>query len=120
MTLSESAINEIMFALENGNGSDLVHQLAQLGIHELIDAEATEVIGADKWERTVDRIAKTASPASPCAKHAATPWLWRIDGVSSLNKPVPTELTVMVEPAMFRSESYFFTQIGERLLGPAG
>ena len=57
MTLSESAKNEIMFALENGNGNDLVHQLAQLGMQELIDAEATEVIGADKWERTVDRIA---------------------------------------------------------------
>ena len=57
MTLSESAKNEIMSALENGNGSGLVRQLAQLGMQELIDAEATEVIGADKWQRTVDRIA---------------------------------------------------------------
>jgi putative transposase len=57
MTLSESAINEIMSALENGNGNDLVHQLAQLGMQELIEAEATEVIGADKWERTIDRVA---------------------------------------------------------------
>ena len=57
MTLSESAINEIMFALENGNGADLVRQLTQVGMQELIEAEATEVIGADKWERTVDRIA---------------------------------------------------------------
>lgn len=57
MTLSESAINEIMFALDNGNGADLVRQLAQLGMQELIEAEATEVIGAEKWERTIDRIA---------------------------------------------------------------
>ena len=57
MTLSESAKNEIMSALENGNGGDLVRQLAQLGMQELIEAEATEVIGADRWERTVDRIA---------------------------------------------------------------
>ena len=56
MTLSESAKNEIMSALENGNGGDLVHQLAQLGMQELIEAEATEVIGADKWERTIDRV----------------------------------------------------------------
>ena len=57
MTLSESAINEIMFALDNGNGNDLVRQLAQLGMQELIETEATEKIGAEKWERTIDRVA---------------------------------------------------------------
>ena len=57
MTLSESAINEIMFALENGNGADLVRQLSQFGMQELIEAEATEEIGAERWERTIDRIA---------------------------------------------------------------
>jgi len=57
MTLSESAINEIMFALENGNGSDLVRQLAELGMQELIDTEATGRIGAGKWERSIDRVA---------------------------------------------------------------
>ena len=57
MTLSESAINEIMFALDNGNGADLVRQLAQLGMQDLIEVEATEKIGAEKWERTIDRIA---------------------------------------------------------------
>ena len=57
MTLSESAINEIMFALENGNGADLVRQLSEFGMQELIEAEATEEIGAERWERTIDRIA---------------------------------------------------------------
>ena len=57
MTLSESAINEILFALDNGDGSDLVRQLAELGMQGLIEAEATEVIGAERWERTVDRVA---------------------------------------------------------------
>ena len=57
MTLSESAINEILFALDNGDGTDIVRQLAELGMQDLIEAEATEVIGADKWERTIDRIA---------------------------------------------------------------
>jgi putative transposase len=57
MTLSESAINEILFALDNGDGSDLVRQLAELGMQGLIEAEATEVIGAEKWERTIDRVA---------------------------------------------------------------
>jgi hypothetical protein len=45
MTLSESAINEILFTLDNGDGSDLVRQLAELGMQGLIEAEATEVIG---------------------------------------------------------------------------
>ncbi len=57
MTLSESAINEILAALDNGNGADLVRQLAELGMQGLIEAEATEVIGAERWERSVDRIA---------------------------------------------------------------
>ncbi|MDH3684271.1 MAG: hypothetical protein OEV40_30485 [Acidimicrobiia bacterium] len=41
MTLSESAINEIAVALDNGNGADLVRQLAELGMQGLIEAEAT-------------------------------------------------------------------------------
>ncbi len=53
--LSESAINEILFALDNGGGADLVRELAELGMQGLIEAEATEVIGAERWERTVDR-----------------------------------------------------------------
>ena len=57
MTLSESAINEILFALDNGGGADLVRQLAELWMQDLIEAEATEVIGAERWERTIDRIA---------------------------------------------------------------
>ncbi len=39
MTLSESAINEILAALERGNGTDLVRQLAEYGIQGLIDAQ---------------------------------------------------------------------------------
>ena len=57
MTLSESAINEILTALERGDGTDLVRQLAEFGIQGLIEAEATEHVGADKWERSIDRIA---------------------------------------------------------------
>ena len=57
MTLSDSAINEILSALDNGGGADLVRQLAELGMQDLIEAEATEVIGAERWERTLDRVA---------------------------------------------------------------
>lgn len=57
MTLSESAMNEILSAVNCGEGGDLVRQLAQLGMQELIEAQATEAIGADRWERSGDRIA---------------------------------------------------------------
>ncbi len=57
MTLSESATNEILAAVENGDGADLVRQLAQLGMQQLIEAEATEQIGAGRYERTDGRVA---------------------------------------------------------------
>jgi transposase-like protein len=56
MTLSESAINEILAVLNEGGGTDLVRQLAQFGIQELIEAEATEAIGAAAWERSPERL----------------------------------------------------------------
>jgi putative transposase len=55
MTLSESAINEILAAINECDGTDLVRQLAQFGIQELIEAEATEAIGAGVWERSPER-----------------------------------------------------------------
>ena len=56
MTLSESAINEILAVLNEGGGADLVRQLAQFGIQELIEVEATEAIGAAAWERSPERV----------------------------------------------------------------
>ncbi len=56
MTLSASAINELLAVLDQGGGADLVRQLAQFGIQELIEAEATEAIGAAVWERAPDRV----------------------------------------------------------------
>jgi hypothetical protein len=52
MILSESAINEIRAALASGDGADLVRQLAEEGMQDLIEAEGTEHIGADRWECT--------------------------------------------------------------------
>jgi putative transposase len=56
MTLSESAINEMLAVINEGGGADLVRQLAQFGIQELIEAEATEAIGAAAWERSPERV----------------------------------------------------------------
>ena len=56
MALSESAVSDLLDALRVGEGTDLVRELAQWALQQLIDAEATEKIGADPWERTDARV----------------------------------------------------------------
>jgi putative transposase len=56
MALDESAPNELLDALRVGNGIDLVRTLAQWAAQQLIDVDATERIGAGRYERTEDRV----------------------------------------------------------------
>ncbi|MEM9894706.1 MAG: IS256 family transposase [Actinomycetota bacterium] len=56
MALDESALNELFDALSVGDGTDLVRELARWALQELIEAEAAEVIGADRWERSPGRL----------------------------------------------------------------
>ena len=55
MALDESAVSVLLDALDVGEGTDLVRQLAQWALQQLIDAEATAVIGAGRYERNDDR-----------------------------------------------------------------
>ncbi len=55
MALDESAVSDLLDALRVGEGTDLVRELAQWALQQLIDAEATEKIGADPWERSAER-----------------------------------------------------------------
>ena len=55
MALDESAVSALLDALRVGEGTDLVRELAQWALQQLIDAEATEKIGADPWERSAER-----------------------------------------------------------------
>jgi len=56
MALSESAVSDLLDALRVGEGTDLVRELAQWALQALIEAEATEKIGAGRYERTGDRV----------------------------------------------------------------
>jgi len=56
MTLEESAVNEMLDALSVGEGTDLVRDLAQWALQQLIEAEASEAIGAQRWERDSARV----------------------------------------------------------------
>jgi putative transposase len=55
MALDESAMTQLLAALRAGGGLDVVRQALALVLQALIDAEATEVIGADRYQRTTTR-----------------------------------------------------------------
>ena len=56
MALDESAVADLIDALAVGEGTDLVRELARWALQELIELEAAETIGADRWERSRDRV----------------------------------------------------------------
>ncbi len=60
MTLNESALKDIHAAIEAGEGIDLVRDLACWLMQALIDAEAADKIGADRYERSDERVTHRA------------------------------------------------------------
>jgi putative transposase len=57
MALSESALSELLVALtDRDRGVDLVRELAQWLAQELIELDATQVIGAARYERSEERV----------------------------------------------------------------
>jgi putative transposase len=55
MALSQSAVSELLEAFRAGEGLDLIRESVRLVMQELIEAEATERIGADRYERSESR-----------------------------------------------------------------
>ena len=55
MALPESALSELLDAFRTGDGVDLIREAVRLVMQELIETEATGVIGADAYERTLAR-----------------------------------------------------------------
>ena len=55
MTLSQSALSGLLDAIRAGDGLDLAREAMRLIAQELIDLEATEAIGAGRYERTDGR-----------------------------------------------------------------
>ena len=56
MALSQSVASELLEAFRAGEGVDLVRESVRLVMQELIETEASERIGADRYERTDTRI----------------------------------------------------------------
>jgi putative transposase len=56
MALSQSVASELLEAFRAGEGVDLIRESVRLVMQELIEIEATEHIGADRYERTSSRV----------------------------------------------------------------
>jgi putative transposase len=56
MALSQSALSELLDAFRAGDGVDLIRESVHMVMQELIEAEATERIGADRYERSPERV----------------------------------------------------------------
>ncbi len=56
MTLDDSALPELLAAFRTGDGVDLIRDAVRLVLQELIELEATEVIGAKPYERSDSRV----------------------------------------------------------------
>ena len=67
MALSQSVVSELLDAFRAGEGVDLIRDAVQLVLQELIEVEATEQIGASRYERCrqpchrTQRVAATAA-----------------------------------------------------------
>ena len=56
MALSQSAVSDLLDAFRAGDGVDLIRDAVQLVLQELIETEATEHIGAERYERSEARV----------------------------------------------------------------
>jgi putative transposase len=56
MTLNEFALSDLRAAINGAGGSDMIRELARFGLQALIEAEATQTIGAQRYERTDGRV----------------------------------------------------------------
>ena len=56
MALSQSAVSDLLEAFRAGEGVDLVRESVRLVLQELIESEATAVIGAARYERSPERV----------------------------------------------------------------
>ena len=66
MTLSQSAVSDLLDAFRAGDGVDLIRESVRLVLQELIETELTETIGAGRFERIRAAHERTQrEPATP-------------------------------------------------------
>ena len=55
MALSQSALSELLDAIRAGGSVDVMREAMTFVLQELIELEASQAIGADRYERTDER-----------------------------------------------------------------
>jgi putative transposase len=65
MALSQSVVSELLDAFRTGEGVDLIRDAVQLVLQELIEVEATEAIGAGRYERSDARVTERNGHRAP-------------------------------------------------------
>ena len=55
MALSQSAVSELLEAFRAGDGADLIRESVRIVLQELIETEAAQVVGTQRYERTPTR-----------------------------------------------------------------
>ena len=99
MALDQSALTELLDALRAGGDMDFMREAMQLVLQELIELEATQVIGAGRYERTDDahhapqrhavpgccrpRPVTSSCRSRSCARAASTRRCWSRAGAST-------------------------------------
>jgi transposase-like protein len=66
MAMDQSALLDLLEALKETGVSDRIRAATEYLYQELIDAEATAVIGAGPWQRSAERTALRTGPARGC------------------------------------------------------
>ena len=56
MALSQSALSELLDAFRTGDGVDMIRESVRTVLQELVEFEAIGVVGAERYERTEDRV----------------------------------------------------------------
>jgi transposase-like protein len=65
MALSQSALSELLEAIRAGDGTDVLRDAMALVLQELIELEATQAIGAGRYERTDEHHPPQRQPDPP-------------------------------------------------------
>src|SRR3954454_6483825 len=56
MALSQSALSELLDAFRTGDGVDMIRESVRTVLQELVEFEAAGVVGAERYERSEDRV----------------------------------------------------------------
>jgi putative transposase len=73
MALPQSAVSDLLELLRTGEAIDLIRESAPTVLQKLVEAEAAEVIGAARYERTDTRVnERNGSRPARCPRRPVT------------------------------------------------